>query len=110
MVRAGKIDADTEQPRASSDAACRLSGSVLIVDGMQANLLLNASILETLGLNVDVASSGEEAVHKVLSSPDKFDIVFMDLDMPGIDGLEATRQILEAGYCAIFANSRFECT
>jgi len=97
MVRAGKIDADTEQPRASSDAACRLSGSVLIVDGMQANLLLNASILETLGLNVDVASSGEEAVHKVLSSPDKFDIVFMDLDMPGIDGLEATRQILEAG-------------
>ena len=97
MARGGKIDADTEQTRASSDAACRLSGSVLIVDDMQANLLLNANILETLGLNVDVASSGEEAVHKVLSSPDKFDIVFMDLDMPGIDGLEATRQILEAG-------------
>ena len=97
MVRAGKINAGAEQITSSSDAACQLTGSILIVDDMQANLLLNASILETLGLNVDVASSGEEAVHKVLSSPDKFDIVFMDLDMPGIDGLEATRQIVEAG-------------
>ena len=97
MVRAGKINAGAEQITSSSDAACRLTGSILIVDDVHENLLLNANILETLGLNVDVASSGEEAVHKVLSSPDKFDIVFMDLDMPVIDGLEATRQIVEAG-------------
>ena len=97
MVRAGKINAGAEQITSSSDAACQLTGSILIVDDVHENLLLNANILETLGLNVDVASSGEEAVHKVLSSPDKFDIVFMDLDMPVIDGLEATRQIVEAG-------------
>lgn len=78
---------------ARSAAKFSAHGNVLVVDNIQTNLLLNAKILETLGLTTHVATSGELALEKVASDGEAFDVILMDLDMPGIDGFETARQI-----------------
>ena len=67
------------------------SGLVMLVDDNLTNLMLAEMILNTLGLEVRTASSGEEAVE--LARAFSFDLVLMDITMPGIGGIEATDQI-----------------
>jgi signal transduction histidine kinase/FixJ family two-component response regulator len=74
----------------SADAAT-FDGRVLLVDDNETNLMLGAMILEGLGAKVLQASSGEQAVE--MAGREDFDLVLMDISMPGIDGYEATRQI-----------------
>jgi two-component system, sensor histidine kinase len=64
---------------------------VLIVEDIAANHLVAATILRREGFRVDVAESGAESIAMVQSMP--YDLVLMDLIMPGIDGLEASRRI-----------------
>ncbi|MFT4519233.1 MAG: signal transduction histidine kinase/DNA-binding response OmpR family regulator [Halioglobus sp.] len=68
-----------------------LGGKVLLVDDNETNLLLGSLILERMGLEVISADGGAKAVRLV--KEEVFDLVLMDLSMPDIDGLEATRQI-----------------
>ncbi len=63
---------------------------VLIVDDSEVNRLLAASQLERLGYSFVTAQSGEEALARL--DAEHFDAVLMDWHMPGLDGLEATRQ------------------
>ena len=69
---------------------------VLVVDdNAQAQLILSDA-LRGFGLRADVASTGEEAIQKVTSagSVDPYRVLLMDWQMPGMDGLEASRIIL----------------
>jgi signal transduction histidine kinase/DNA-binding NarL/FixJ family response regulator len=66
---------------------------VLLAEDNLVNAKLATRLLERLGCRVDVASNGREALHMVQSIP--FDIVFMDCQMPELDGFEATRAIRE---------------
>ena len=74
-----------------SRADSPLAGRILLVDDNETNLLLGSMILESLGAMVTTAPGGAEAVAAV--KQDDFDLVLMDLTMPGMDGLEATRAI-----------------
>ena len=64
---------------------------VLAVDDNAANLKLIVTLLEDLGVVVDAAAGGEEALHKARARA--YDLIFMDIQMPTVDGLSATRQI-----------------
>lgn len=69
----------------------QLAGTVLIVDDNETNLMLGTMILESLGLSVVQAGSGEVALEKVAQGG--LDLVLMDISMPGMDGYEATTEI-----------------
>lgn len=66
---------------------------ILLVEDNDINKLVAKLILEKNGAQVDTASNGKEAVHQVLASEKNYDVVLMDIQMPVMDGYEATRQI-----------------
>lgn len=70
-----------------------LQSSVLIVDDHPANLLALEGILEPLGQRVVKASSGEEALKRLLT--EEFAVILMDVQMPGLDGMQTARIIKE---------------
>lgn len=64
---------------------------VLLVDDSEINLMVGSALLESVGAEVTTASGGAEAVGQLRVSA--YDLVLMDVQMPGMDGLMATRQI-----------------
>ena len=65
--------------------------TILAVDDNDANLKLVTVLLEDMGIKVIAASSGPEALLKL--EQNKIDMIFMDIQMPGMNGLEATKLI-----------------
>lgn len=86
-----------EEAGQSQDGAQAIRGRVLMADDAAANRELVSAILRNLGLEIDVVSDGAEAVHAVQSGV--YDLVLMDVHMPVMDGLTATREIrrMQAG-------------
>jgi len=66
---------------------------LLVAEDVEINREILITQLEGTGLSIDVAQNGREAVAAVAANPDLYDLVFMDMRMPEMDGLEATRQI-----------------
>ncbi len=70
-----------------------LRARILVVEDNVTNQRVIRLLLEKLGCNVDIAANGREAVDAALRSP--YDLIFMDCQMPEMDGLEATRVLRE---------------
>jgi signal transduction histidine kinase/FixJ family two-component response regulator/HPt (histidine-containing phosphotransfer) domain-containing protein len=68
-------------------------GKVLVVDDLETNLDVMTGLLMPYGLTVDTVLSGREAVEAIRNEEVRYDLVFMDHMMPGMDGIEATRII-----------------
>jgi signal transduction histidine kinase/ActR/RegA family two-component response regulator len=79
------------QPIEEEDRAEALSAHVLLVDDHPMNRELGVLMLQILGCTVDVACDGREAIEAAKTG--RYDAILMDLHMPVVDGLAATRAI-----------------
>jgi signal transduction histidine kinase/DNA-binding response OmpR family regulator len=94
---------------------------ILVVDDSDINREVAQRILEAQGALVSLAVDGRDALQRLTAAPDSFDIVLMDVQMPGMDGYSASRLIrdnprwsglpiiaLTAGAFESFRNAAFE--
>lgn len=85
------------------------TGHILLVEDNHVNQIVAVQILKNFGLTVDVAENGQQAVDIILKN-DTYDLVLMDIQMPIMDGYEATRLIRKSGntnliICGLSANA-----
>ena len=66
-------------------------GHVLVAEDEHANQMLIKTLLEKEGLQVTVVHDGDRAVEQALAQP--FDLILMDIQMPVVNGLEATKTL-----------------
>ncbi len=87
--------AEDSKAGAEKDEAHDYSGKrVLLVEDNELNREIATAILEEAGMTVDTAEDGDVAVAAIDKAPsDKYDLVFMDIQMPRMDGYTATREI-----------------
>ncbi|MEZ8745759.1 response regulator [Vibrio sp. 10N.261.49.A5] len=96
-VRTTQIDKQAPIKEEPKPVAAPFSGKVLVVEDSRVNQQVAKMMLKKLGFEVDIADNGEIGVEKFQAN--EYEMIFMDCQMPVLDGFEATKQIraLEEG-------------
>lgn len=88
---------ESSEKQAQSKGASRLAGiQVLLAEDSADNQLLVKRMLQKEGAKVEIAGNGRDAVQRALSG--HYDVVLMDIQMPLMDGYDATRELRRQGY------------
>ncbi len=85
-----------ESGRRNADGPSLAGLRVLLAEDVAENQFLISRFLEMAGASVDVVANGLEAVHSARSR--RYDVILMDIQMPDLDGYEATLRLRDAGY------------
>jgi CheY-like chemotaxis protein len=92
-TRTKHIETDIQAKKTTLSAKSTFSGNILVVEDNIINQKLVVNILKGIGLDVEVANNGLEGFEKRKNN--SYDLIFMDIQMPIMDGVEATHEILE---------------
>lgn len=118
LPQPGSLELETAEEKAaaeeikSENILDRIKGlKVLLVEDNPVNQKIAQIILTKSGCEVTPAFNGKEAIETYTRSPERFQVIFMDMAMPGMDGFEATREIRAKGFTdipiiAMTANTR----
>ena len=94
VISAPEVKSKGAHPAESEQQYDFTGKRVLLVEDNEMNLMIAIAILEKTGVTIDVAENGQIAVDKVQNAAaGYYDIILMDIQMPVMDGYEATRQI-----------------
>ena len=89
-----ELTVNAPEEKASGGDAFDFSGKrILLAEDVEINREIVTTVLEPLGLQIIEAEDGQKAYDLFRASPEAFDLIFMDIHMPGVDGYEATRLI-----------------
>ena len=99
-VTGAKAGVGTGQMYSGHDADLESSGAedlraftMLLVEDLEINREIVFALLEDTGISIEHAENGVQAVEMFTAAPEKYDIILMDMQMPVMDGIEATRRI-----------------
>jgi len=93
-AKRGGARKQTEDGERHADMAVKFKGqSILLVEDLEINREIVLALLEPTELTIDCAENGEEAVKMFTQAPDKYGMIFMDVQMPLMDGYKTTRVI-----------------
>jgi two-component system sensor histidine kinase/response regulator len=112
LFQPGDLDAAPHVGAADESQACLNGGRLLLVEDNLVNQMVATAMLQLEGFVVDVAGNGAEAFEQVKQND--YDAVLMDVQMPVMDGLQATRAIrqlpkgLRLPIIALTANAMLE--
>jgi signal transduction histidine kinase/HPt (histidine-containing phosphotransfer) domain-containing protein len=91
-----ELPVSTKRRRCFVTLDCYFSGKILVAEDAPELQSLERRVLKSMGLDVTIANNGREVVELALS--EEFDLVLMDMQMPEMDGIEATEMLRSVGY------------
>ena len=89
----GQSAAEADGDQAADSTGEFMGKTILLAEDVEINREIVITLLEDFNMEIIEAEDGQQAFDKFAANPGKFDLIFMDIHMPGVNGYEATKMI-----------------